>query len=162
MRNVRIEVTGARASGVTTAAKLISNYFQAEGCEVKTMDKGETIIVSGEVEVNKNLYGNCEQAPQTDKPPQTILQTAHEVIYGDREQTYGDPGKNLSLIAKYWEAHLNSKYDLNLSLTTSDVSGMMVLLKQARLANSPGHTDSLVDVCGYAALEERIQKSKVS
>lgn len=87
-----------------------------------------------------------------------VLQTAQEVIYGDREQTYGAPSKNLELIAKYWEAHLNSKYGVNLSLTTSDVCGMMVLLKQARLANSPGHIDSMVDICGYVALEERIQK----
>lgn len=96
--------------------------------------------------------------PPKKTTPTTILQQAHEVIYGDREQTYGSPGKNLELIAKYWEAHLNSKYGVNLSLTTSDVSGMMILLKQARLANSPGHIDSLVDICGYAALDERIQK----
>lgn len=44
------------------------------------------------------------------------------------------------------------------SISSEDVAHMMILLKVARLANDPYHRDSLVDVCGYAALSERINK----
>lgn len=89
---------------------------------------------------------------------QNVLQTAEAVIYGDREQTYGDPGKNLQTIASYWSVHLHAKFGVILDLTPDDVCGMMILLKQARLATTPTHKDSLVDVCGYAALQERVQE----
>ena len=87
-----------------------------------------------------------------------ILKEANTIIYGDREKTYGHPSKNLETIAKMWNAYLvasgvaeNGGGDL----TAKDVAGMMILLKTARLANNPEHRDSLVDICGYAALIER-------
>lgn len=90
----------------------------------------------------------------------SILDIAKEIIYGDREKTCGDPAINLKLIAAYWSNHLSSKYKLKVTLTVDDVCGMMILLKQARLANDPNHKDSLVDLCGYAALQERVANSK--
>lgn len=91
--------------------------------------------------------------------PQSVLQAAHNIIYGDREKTYGAPAKNLNVIADYWSVHLNAKHGTDLQLTAEDVCGMMILLKQARLANDPTHIDSLTDICGYAALQERVQKA---
>lgn len=88
--------------------------------------------------------------------PKTLLQQAHEIIHGDREQTYGDPGKNLRLIAEYWSAHLSATTGEKITLTPIDVCGMMILLKQARLANSPTHRDSLLDIAGYAGLQDRV------
>lgn len=89
-----------------------------------------------------------------DKP--SILDEANEVIYGDREATYGDPGKNLRIIADYWTTYLASKgYNVE-GLDYDDVCNMMVLLKVARLGNTPMHRDSLVDACGYLALAERV------
>ena len=89
----------------------------------------------------------------------SVLQEAQEIIYGDREKTYGKPSKNLETIAKMWTAYLKSasfvidgKVD---ELNAKDVAVMMVLLKAARLANDPDHRDSVVDICGYAALIER-------
>lgn len=87
-----------------------------------------------------------------------ILQDADTIINGDREQTYGDASKNLRNIAAYWSIHLNATYGQNLSLTPADVCGMMILLKQARLANTPQHRDSLVDICGYAALLDKVNQ----
>ena len=86
-----------------------------------------------------------------------ILEEAQGIIYGDREKTYGHPAKNLSCIADMWNAYLMSRFNEELSslLTAKDVAAMMVLLKTARLANDPTHRDSLVDICGYAALVER-------
>jgi hypothetical protein len=86
----------------------------------------------------------------------TILQEAHEVIYGDREQVYGAPAKNLKVIAQYWSIHLSATTGENIVLTAEDVCEMMILLKVARLANTPSHRDSLCDIAGYAALVERL------
>lgn len=86
----------------------------------------------------------------------TVLQEAQEIIYGDREQTYGKPAKNLECIAKMWSAYLESMGGKELN--AKDVACMMILLKTARLANNQDHRDSVVDVCGYAALIERIDE----
>lgn len=84
---------------------------------------------------------------------ESILAEAQAVIYGDREQTYGAPDKNLQVIAEMWTSYIAGKT----SLDVNDVCCMMVLLKVARLKNSPEHRDSQVDLCGYAALMERVQ-----
>ena len=83
----------------------------------------------------------------------SVLKEANKIIYGDREQTYGKPSRNLDTIAKMWNAYLSAvdKRDLN----AKDIAVMMILLKSARLANQPSHRDSVVDICGYAALIER-------
>lgn len=90
---------------------------------------------------------------------ENILTEAHRIIYGEREQTYGDPSKNLRSIAGFWNHYIASKYGTDSRLTPTDVCAMMRLLKEARLINTPGHHDSLVDLCGYAALEERMQNA---
>ena len=83
----------------------------------------------------------------------SILDEAKEIIYGDREKTYGHPSKNLEVIAAMWTAYIQSRNVA--TLTAQDVALMMTLLKVARLANSPDHHDSLVDSVGYLALVER-------
>jgi len=89
---------------------------------------------------------------------ETVLHEAERIIYGDREQTYGHPSKNLQVIADMWTAYLNGATDNllgNKSFEAKDVAIMMILLKTARLANDINHRDSIVDICGYAALIER-------
>jgi hypothetical protein len=83
----------------------------------------------------------------------SVLDEAKDIIYGDREKTYGKPSKNLETIATMWQAFLDARGEDN--LTAKDVAVMMVLLKSARLANDMNHRDSEVDICGYAALIER-------
>lgn len=85
----------------------------------------------------------------------TILQEATDLIYGDREETYGEPHVNLERIAGLWNAYLD---DANVLLGAEDVALMMILLKVARLKHTPDHRDSLADVAGYAALIERINE----
>ena len=84
--------------------------------------------------------------------PTSILDEAKEIIYGDREKTYGAPDKNLKMIGDLWTAYKG------VGFSAEDVCQMMILLKVARLANDPKHRDSQIDLCGYAALMERIQK----
>jgi len=83
----------------------------------------------------------------------SVLKEANKIIYGDREKTYGKPSKNLETIATMWNAYITARSDK--VLNAKDVAAMMVLLKTARLANDPSHRDSVVDICGYAALIER-------
>ena len=83
----------------------------------------------------------------------SVLQEAHKIIYGDREKTYGHPDKNLRTIAKMWNAYTESGGERELN--SKDVAVMMIILKAARLANDPSHRDSIIDICGYAALIER-------
>ena len=88
----------------------------------------------------------------------SVLQEAEEIIYGDREKTYGHPSKNLQAIADMWTAYVNSATHGalgELEFSAQDVAVMMILLKAARLANDMDHRDSVVDICGYAALIER-------
>lgn len=84
----------------------------------------------------------------------SILAEAQSVIYGDREKTYGSPDKNLQVIASLWSTYLQ------VDVTIDDVCSMMILLKVARLKNQPTHHDSQVDICGYAALMDRVQVFK--
>jgi hypothetical protein len=90
----------------------------------------------------------------------SVLDEAKEIIYGDREKTYGHPSKNLWTAAFMWQAYLSARTDsiVDLDFTPQDVSIMMILLKCARLANDPTHKDSIVDICGYAALIERCEE----
>lgn len=80
---------------------------------------------------------------------ESVLDEANKIIYGDREKTYGKPSKNLDTIAKFWGEYLG------IQLEAKDVAVMMILLKTARLRNDINHRDSIVDICGYAALIER-------
>lgn len=104
-------------------------------------------------------------SPTVPTPPPTILDEAKAIIYGDRERTYGHPAKNLVNIANLWSAYLNGLFpelspgDWSNIITPEDVCQMMILMKSARLMNTPDHRDSLVDQCGYAALQTRIDET---
>lgn len=101
---------------------------------------------------------------QMSEEKESVLDEAKRIIYGDRENTYGKPSKNLEAIAQMWTTYVNNAsvdlYDetgnqINILFQAKDVAIMMVLLKTARLANDIDHRDSVVDICGYAALIER-------
>lgn len=91
----------------------------------------------------------------------SVIDTAKEIIYGDREKTYGHPSKNLENIADMWTIYLRGRglVSPDESLTATDVCNLMILLKVARLANQPDHVDSIVDIVGYAALIERCKEN---
>ena len=83
-----------------------------------------------------------------------MLQRSAEVIGQDRETQYGEgsTAANFHTIALLWDAYLaRRRADGYLTLNVGDVAVMMILLKTARLAGSPGHEDSWIDIAGYAA-----------
>ena len=74
-----------------------------------------------------------------------ILNTADELIHGDREQHYGTPQENFARIAQGWSVLLEA------DVTPEQVALCMAWLKMARLVHGP-HEDSYVDAAAYMAL----------
>lgn len=91
----------------------------------------------------------------TQSPSSTFLDEAAQIVYGDREQTYGDPAKNLRHIAAQWQLFLRQKYEIDVNITAEDVCYMMTDLKKCRQMNQ-FKRDNLVDGIGYLALIERV------
>lgn len=79
------------------------------------------------------------------KVREAVLEDARKVIVGGREDTYGGPEDNFDRIADLWTMRRNEY------VSKADVALDMILLKVARLQQTPGHYDSWVDIAGYAA-----------
>ena len=78
-----------------------------------------------------------------------IADEAINIVYGARRSAYGKPENNFARIARFWDAYFkNTGRDID--VTAADVSPMMRLMKEARLAETPDHRDSFVDLIGYA------------
>lgn len=87
------------------------------------------------------------------------IDLAKEIIYGDREETYGHPSKNLVSISQLWTIYLHQKYGVNVIVNAEDVCWMMNLLKMSRQMNS-AKQDNIVDAIGYLALIDRFGENK--
>ena len=74
-----------------------------------------------------------------------LLQHALTVVE-ERGQSYGDATTLFNQIARRWSL------TLGVEVNASQVVLCMLDLKLARLSNDPTHTDSMVDVAGYAAV----------
>jgi len=114
--------------------------------------------VAGDIKIVEKLVEevNKPKKVRAMKAKVSVLEEAQNIIYGDREKTYGHPAKNLKTIANMWNAYMNNMDDAGTyKVTAKDVAAMMMLVKVARFANDPSHRDNLIDVCGYAALIER-------
>ena len=85
---------------------------------------------------------------------ESALDKAKEIVWGDREKTYGDPGINLERIALGWSVIFG------VEVTAEQVAWAMVWLKTAREVNAVSE-DNLVDAVGYLALIDRIRAEKV-
>jgi hypothetical protein len=77
-------------------------------------------------------------------------------VVAERSRQYGDASSNMAAIATRWSATLGHE------ITPAQVVLCLLELKLARLAHDPTHEDSVVDVCGYAALlRELIETSNL-
>jgi hypothetical protein len=92
-----------------------------------------------------------------------MLRHAATLVGGQRAKDYGDKTENHQRIADLWNYWLStspgtvgSKFG---KITAYDVAIMMLLLKVARLMHSPGHSDSHVDIAGYASIAEEISRT---
>jgi len=92
----------------------------------------------------------------------SILGKAEEIVNGERQATYGGAFGNHQRIANLWNAYGDGKYQSWQSINPVDVAIMMMLLKVARLEESPSHEDSYVDIAGYAEVAYRCVTKKDS
>lgn len=76
---------------------------------------------------------------------ETVLQTAQNLVMGDRNRDYSDPRENFSQTAGLWSEYLG------VAIKPHDVAVLMILAKVARLSTSPGKQDNWIDIAGYAA-----------
>lgn len=80
----------------------------------------------------------------------SVCTEADELINGQRAEDYGDAKESFQRIASIWSAVLCH------TVTPHEVCLCMIGLKLSRLASQPTHHDSQVDVCGYAALLQKL------
>ena len=91
-----------------------------------------------------------EQTPVTEENKIVLrvelLRQAAEIISGERNKQYGDPGVNFARTAKIWSVIMGVDF------TEEDVAMMMVGLKVARYANKGAgvQADTWRDIAGYA------------
>lgn len=89
----------------------------------------------------------------------SILQEAQRIVFGARQGVYGHPRDDFQRTADLWESYLAGRGLLNEGaggVLPQDVAYMMILLKMARLMESPDHRDSIVDIAGYAETAARV------
>ena len=101
-----------------------------------------------------------EAAVKQDAPDDgsSILQEAQRIVFGARQGVYGHPRDDFQRTADLWSAYLVGRGLLppDYSVAPQDVAYMMILLKMARLMESPEHRDSIVDIAGYAETAARV------
>tara|TARA_R110002153_G_scaffold58839_1_gene161100 strand:+ start:315 stop:620 length:306 start_codon:yes stop_codon:yes gene_type:complete len=81
-----------------------------------------------------------------------ILDTAKELINGDRAKDYGDAFDNFGRIAAGWNAIIQEAMKTHGHVNEQHIALMMDWLKTARLLNDLSKEDSWIDKCGYSAL----------
>ena len=86
-----------------------------------------------------------------------MLLQADDLINGQRQEDYGDKLQNFTQIAMLFQATLAMKLQPDARITPEDVALLMMQVKIARLAKSPDHFDSIMDIAGYAGCYDRVQ-----
>jgi hypothetical protein len=91
----------------------------------------------------------------------TIADEAKRIVSGARRSAYGKPEANFERISRYWTAYM-ANVGKPIEITAADVSPMMILMKLARLAESPQHLDSMIDAVGYTLTMAEVNGVKPS
>lgn len=73
-----------------------------------------------------------------------LIEDATRFVTSERSGVYGRPKVNHERIAALWSAWLGQP------ITASDAAMCALLVKVARLMESPTHRDSIADLIGYA------------
>jgi len=92
----------------------------------------------------------------------SMVAEALKIVRGNREAVYGDPTQNFKTIAAFWSAWLSVRFKAKIELSPVDVCHLMNCMKLARLANTPDHRDSMVDIVGYVDCADRCLSQKAS
>ena len=82
-------------------------------------------------------------------PSKQVLETALNLIGGDRAEDYGPMWENHKNIAQLWTGYL---HNIEGALSAEDVANMMELMKIARRKLGTLKKDNYIDGAGYAAV----------
>lgn len=84
---------------------------------------------------------------------EACLEEAKKCVCTDRNNQYGEPEQNFTVIAQLWQAYLRAATGADdIEIFPSDVAMMMVLFKAGRRATAVTEkADTYVDIAGYAA-----------
>ena len=82
-----------------------------------------------------------------------LLQKTADVVK-QRGESYGSMLDNHTRIAKLWSVLLDTE------VTPEQVALCMIAVKQARLMETPNHTDSVQDILGYALVYHECADAK--
>jgi hypothetical protein len=93
-----------------------------------------------------------QEPPLADK----ILQTAREILHS-REVVHGEKHLNVSNIARFWNAFLETRNNVNAPLSKFEVCLLMTLLKVARTQSGTNNADDLLDAIGYLAMAHEMR-----
>lgn len=82
-----------------------------------------------------------------------ILEEAHELVDGPRQEDYGHPIDNFNKMAMMWSAILGTQ------VSEQEVALCMIATKIARETNRP-RRDNRVDIAGYAKTLQMVEDVK--
>lgn len=107
-----------------------------------------------------------DKSQQPEDKAKVLLEQALKIVTGARRAAYGNPEDNFRCIGTLWHAYLSRRSEVTgdglKAVSPSDVAAMMVLMKVARLAETPAHADSWRDIAGYAACGARASGADLS
>jgi hypothetical protein len=143
---------GATVSGALEAVNAIENAGRQDA------ERGLRRLVQVQAEQLETFRRRTEEAEESRGT--LVLERAAELVSGPRQGAYGHPLPNHERIARLWTARLFEKLAPGVVIDPEDVTSLMRLAKEARLIESPGHHDSLVDIPGYAEAEALIHDGR--
>lgn len=74
-----------------------------------------------------------------------------EIVASEREEQHGTPLVNHGCAVGMWNAYLKARQHYGATeITMQDYEVMMILMKVSRIACTPEHVDSWLDIAGYA------------
>lgn len=82
---------------------------------------------------------------------ENVLEEALRICDGDRQDSYGHPFENFSIIQKFWSA------TLGIEVTYDQIVFCMIGVKMARHL-SRGKRDNIVDIAGYAWVLDKVKE----
>jgi hypothetical protein len=99
-------------------------------------------------------------SPKDSSTPESVAAEADRVVSTERNKDYGHPSDAFQMLADLLNSlgfrRIHDPLKNPGGIKTEDCPVILRMLKETRLYSTPGHRDSLVDICGYAKVEEMI------
>lgn len=101
--------------------------------------------------------GRLDTTGKEDLPGVSEMQEALNLVYGDRQASYGNPREAYVALAKVWSGLLAGK--LTGDITPEQVVLMLAAMKINRQSHRPKR-DNVVDLHGYGLVLSRVQEGR--